>query len=147
MDIIKFLIRDHIRLRDDLVQIKKNLNRVELPEKINELISHMEIHESVEEKILFPGLSSNVRTQLHPARVSHTQIWAMLDQFREVTRLHQTESVQQSFFNFDFSVEAHFNEEEQVLFPIIEKLVDIETLEELGKKAEKFYEKFFVALA
>ena len=147
MNIIDLLIEDHAELRKEVVAIKRTLSQDELRDKIKLFISKYEIHESVEEEILFPALSS-----LPPATVSerfipdyektHERIWTVLDQLVALLGHGRYDDLQQAFFQFNAVFEAHLRQEERILFPTIRNILDRTMLEALGQKAEKRFARF-----
>lgn len=147
MDIIKFLEKDHDKLRRELVRIKNNLAGGTARDEVKAFISFLELHESVEDEILFPQLGELSRelaedNPLPGAEEQHDKIWGLLNQLMDSLDERQFGKLQEAFFKFCASAEAHFGYEERVLFPTVKKLLDAKTLEGLGTKAEKRFARF-----
>src|SRR3989338_5479057 len=107
MNVIEFLVQDHDQLRRELVDIKKNLTLTDLRDKTEHLVSHFEMHECVEEEILFPSLEGLENCFLERYEKIHSEIWDILEQFRNLTRLHKLQMLKQSFFTLDYFAEEH----------------------------------------
>ena len=147
MDIIDLLIKDHDGFRRELVEIRHALSQNGLREKIKLFISRYELHESIEEEILFPaleGLPEDVLSaKLMPNyEKMHERIWILLDQLMDSMGHSQFSELQQAFFMFAASVETHLGHEERVLFPTIREMMNRAVLESLGKAAEQRIAKF-----
>ena len=150
MDIIDLLVQDHEELRRELVEINHALSRSDLRSRIKLFISRYELHESIEEDILFPALDTLpediIIEKLMPNyEKTHERIWVLLDQLVESLKHVQFSELQQAFFKFCASVEAHLGHEERVLFPVIREIVDRLALESLGEAAEKRIAKYVEA--
>src|SRR3989344_71595 len=88
MDIIEFLEKDHERLRRELSQVKNRLSQAGCREELKTYISFHELHESIEEEILFPrlvkaSLEEPVYEDLFGLETEHTQIWSQLEELMD----------------------------------------------------------------
>lgn len=148
MDIIQFLILDHERLRHDRLDIKKSLSEgVILNNRIKKYISDLELHETIENKFLISKLNAlpdkeKLDTLVDGYKSEHHKIWEHIQELIDHIQTGRLASIQQTFFNFIAHVEAHVEIEERSFFPTIRKLFDLKTLEELGQKAENYYDRY-----
>ena len=147
MDIIDILIEDHVRLRKDLVRLRQNLAHHNLREQVKSFIANYELHESIEDEILFPSLAALLKN-LPPYQAAagyekmHEKIWELMGQLVDALGTVHFEELQKVFFNFAASTEAHFGYEERILFPTIRILVSEETLKDLGRIAKERFDRF-----
>jgi hemerythrin superfamily protein len=149
MDIVEILENDHDRLRRDLVRVKNAVASNALREQLRSFMTGYELHESVEEEILFPMVATLSREevendQLFGYEQVHTKIWALLDQLIGAIGTGDVKQIQDAFFKFDAVTEAHLAFEERVLFPVVRKCFPKAQLEELGKKAASRLMRFSV---
>ena len=147
MDIIDLLTEDHDRLRKGLIKIRRSLSNPDLRNRIKAFISTFELHESIEDEILFPGVKDALKNSVSGKSVSgyekvHEEIWILLDQLMDSLRTMRLEDLQRAFFKFAASADAHFEREERGLFATIEEEVNKDILNELGKRAEKRFARF-----
>ena len=56
MDIIDFLMDDHVKMQKEMVAIRQDIFHGNATQRIRTLIERYELHESIEEEILFPKL-------------------------------------------------------------------------------------------
>lgn len=141
MNIIEWLTEDHDRLRRELVRIKNSIGHGDLRSQIRNFMVSYEFHESVEEEILFPKVSTlGEETIEHESLFGfeqlHTKIWTLLDHLMATLSTNDAKVIQKAFFEFDALTEAHFRYEERVLFPAALKHFDRPALEEMGKRVE-----------
>lgn len=146
MDIIDLLIEDHGQLRNELSAMRQTLYNLDLRHRIKAFISAYELHESVEEDILFPGVEDAIDRKLYERlqdyETSHEKIWDLLEQLMDSSLISDPLVVQRAFFLFSASAEAHFRQEERELFPLIRAAVAPSVLEGLGKKAQARFVRF-----
>ena len=147
MDIIDLLMEDHTKLRKELVKIRQNLSEPDARDQIKAFISNYEMHESIEEEVLFPNVQEFLnarpdRESLKGYHENHEEIWEILEELLDSLDTTRYNELQQVFFNFAASTEAHMSREERILFPAIRELVEKDTLEELGRKAEQRFTRF-----
>lgn len=134
MNVIDLLKDDHIRLRTELVKLHKNLNHPDIRGRIKHFISEYEVLESVEEDILFPLLKGlpMIPEVLEKCHEDHNNIWNLLNQLLESADAMRFEEFQRVFFHLAAVVEGHIDMEERVVFSMIERYVNEETLEKMG---------------
>lgn len=143
MDIIDFLMKDHMKLQREMVAIHRDLFHGNLRQRIRRLIESYELHESIEEELLFPKLEesfrlqSNLRCPVFECADKHKEIWGLLGKMMDCLNSRHCKGVQQAFFEFSASAEAHIRHEERVLFPMIREIMDRQILEDLAGKAKE----------
>lgn len=148
MNIIDFLLLDHQRLCHDRVEIRKTLSEgLFLLEKLKKYISDLELHETMEHYFLIAKLQEIPGREKLDGLIAtyekeHKEIWEFIGQLSQSVNSLEASSVQQVFFKFFAFVEAHVGVEERSFFPTIRKLVDDKTLKELGRSAEKYYDRY-----
>src|SRR3989338_8877783 len=115
-NIIEVLLDDHTRLRWELMQIRRGLSDPGARNKIKDFISSYELHESIEEEMLFPNVrwlmeAAPGGSSLEPYHENHERLWKELTQLVDsLGRISFTE-MQRVFFSFAASAEAHMEME------------------------------------
>ncbi len=146
MNIVDLLIEDHDRMRQELAGIRSCDSESDMRSKLKEFISKYELHESIEDEILFPAMSSKPKKA--PAQMaaqyekSHEKIWGSLDQL--VNRLGHAsfDELRDAYLQFYASIDAHMGNEERELFPMILNKLEPKILENLGRTAEQRLSRF-----
>lgn len=145
MDILEFLLNDHVKLQKKMAEIHREANPADLRQKIRALIESYELHELIEEELLFPQLDAALKAQKNPHGAlfecsdEHKEMWGFLDKVMDRLNAKDGAGIQQAFFEFSASAEAHMRHEERVLFPAVAELLSKPALEDLAAKAEKRY--------
>lgn len=148
MNIIEFLIEDHSRLLRDRLELRGSLSEgILLRNKIKRYIADFELHETIEHKFLLLQLKTlPEKEKLDELIVNyekeHEKIWNLISKLFSVVKTQNFSTIQQLFFEFFAFVEAHVGAEERTFFPTAQKFLDDKILEELGQKAEKYYERY-----
>ncbi len=140
MSIIDLLVQDHDKLRGKMAAIRGAMGRKDVRDEVKEFIALYEIHEAIEEEILFPAFNKALNGRaLSIAAPDHEKMhqamWAHMDKLVDCLNQRHYAGLQQAFFNFTALSEDHFRSEEQVLFPIVRDTLDEETLKGLGEAA------------
>lgn len=145
MDILEFLLNDHAKLQKKMAEIHREAKSADLRQRIRALIESYELHELIEEELLFPQLETALKGQKNPQEIlckcshEHKEMWGFLDRVMDRLNAKDGSGIQQAFFEFAASAEAHMRHEERVLFPAIAELLEKTVLEDLAAKAEKRY--------
>ena len=153
MKIIEFLTEDHEKLRQDCLEIRKNLNPTTqetqkiFREKVKNYIAHFELHEAVEDLYLLKHLQTPsgppaLKQLLEDYEKGHKKIWESLNALIQQTHHRNSKTLQADFFNFVALIECHTSCEERLYFPIFKQHIDEKTLEHLGEKCKKYYERY-----
>ncbi len=146
MNIIDFLEKDHDRLRRELVRVKNSLSQGGVLEEIKTYIVMQELHESIEDEILFAKVNqiservSSIDALITNKQV-HKKIGSHLNRLLESLKTNRFATIQHVFFEFCALVETHMEHEEFLIFPYVKSLLSNETLEELGEKAQSRMER------
>ncbi len=104
MNIIDFLIEDHERICKQLVMVRRCLLEGCLRDKIEGLIKSYKLHESIEERILFPPLLDFLidfperRALISEYEKSHKDVWDLMKRVKETLEFSRFEALQQAFF-------------------------------------------------
>ena len=141
MDIIDFLMDDHVKMQKEMVAIRQDIFHGNATQRIRTLIERYELHESIEEEILFPKFEDALRSrsdaQLSKCVDAHGEIWELFGKMVDCLNSRRCKGLQEAFFEFSASAEAHIRHEERVLFPTIREYVDKQVLKDLLEKARK----------
>lgn len=146
MKITEALVRDHRSFRAEFEDLEKALSSdnqsEEIEERLNVLTAELDTHAQLEDELLFSILEPQFETAGAVAgmRVDHGEIQAASSLCRG---LRQEEvQVQEAADSAATTAEAvsqllkvarpHFAKEEQFLFPMAERMLDANTLEQLG---------------
>ncbi|MBX7174573.1 MAG: hemerythrin domain-containing protein [Pyrinomonadaceae bacterium] len=137
MNITELLTEDHRDAESLITQLEGGGDRETFTKLKNALI----LHTQIEEDIYYSALEDFEETEefIEEARQEHNDIENTLDEMGS-TEIPSDE-FQELLFQLKESVEEHINEEENQLFPLSESLLGIETLEEMGEKAEQMKSK------
>lgn len=140
MDIRELLQRDH-REVETLFQEIERVGMPDAEEHIDALITALEMHAMIEEKIFYPDLEPGeivTNQQVQDAYSDHAEVKEMIAELRMaeddgeilalVTRLKE-------------SVQTHVQEEESVLFKEAERALGRERLVEAGQEAMQLRQK------
>jgi hemerythrin superfamily protein len=138
MDAIKFILREHNKIRRTFKDINKKSRRIPTKKKmLKELCNYLVVHETMEQKKWYPHFKKN--SQLN-AVVKH-----LLTEEKKAAKVIKTfkkplsdERWEEKFLAFKKDVEHHASEEEKKLFPKVRKFFDAEELDEIGKVLRKF---------
>lgn len=154
MNIVEFLTEDHEALREERLEIKETLSEEVVRKKMGRYIAHCELHETIEDKFLFPTLMPNLPNKNKPQakfvasfQKEHERIWNLLVRLHEDIKRKNISSLQEDFQKFFSFVESHVDREEGGLFPVARRLLDSQTLEELGGKAGRYHQRYLAAVA
>ncbi len=142
MTILELLQEDHTKLRQELVSIRQNLDEPRIRDRIKHFISDYELHENIEDKMIFPLLEKIIEKTPQNFRDQHDHIWTLLDQLIEALDTMRFPEFQRAYFKFVAALETHMGVEERVLFPMIENQAEPKDLEELGRAAKSRLEHF-----
>ncbi len=144
MNMIDLLIQDHDKLRKQLKMIHQCLSQNCLKEKVDGFVRSYQHHESLEEGFLFPSLMEHLknfpdrRNLIADYESTHKDMWSLMNRMLYTLEYSRFEALQKAFFEFSAAAEMHLDSEERILFPMIRELVDEQTLEDWGARAEEW---------
>lgn len=146
MNILEILVNDHERLRRAMVEVRHCLTEITLRQKLREFISRYELHESVEEELLYPAIRPLAAElpMLAGFEKMHDAIWTELDRMMALLDRASLRDLQQEFFTLASMVESHFAAEELSLYPTLQSLADDKLLGRLGEQAREKFERYAV---
>lgn len=137
MNITELLTEDHRDAESLIIQLEGGGDL----ETFTKLKNALKLHSQIEEDIYYSALEDFEETEefIEDARQEHNDIENTLEEMGS-TEIPSDE-FQELLFQLKESVEEHIKEEENQLFPITESLLGVETLDEMGEKAEKLKSK------
>ncbi len=147
MNVLDWLVQDHDKFRGRMAAIHRSMAHKDTRDQVKELISLYEIHEAIEEEILFPAFDAALRAR--PFKIiapdhekMHEAMWSHLDKLVDSLNQCHHAGLLQAFFNFTALAEDHFRCEERVLFPVMRETLDEKTLKDLGDAAAAKLDRF-----
>lgn len=140
MNAIEFLIKEHNRVRDMLVDIADESHRFETQQKRFEQLAHDLIrHEHMEHTVWYPHFKNDL-----PDTVKHLvkEEQAAEKEIKKMSALKTEAAWQEHFLKFKEDVQHHAEEEEKELFPEVEKLLSKEKLMEIGSEMATYKKEY-----
>ncbi|WP_163149825.1 hemerythrin domain-containing protein [Anoxybacillus sp. MB8] len=116
---------------------------IRLREKVQQFLQHLDPHSRREEDVLFPMMERYIGKQFGPIAVmeyEHQEAKQNIATFLQKTEMIRSEEAKQLasyVMNAYMILTDHFAKEEQVLFPMAEKLLSAEEKEELAKRIDE----------
>lgn len=142
MNAIEFLKHEHDKVRKMLDDISDDSHREETKRKKFDALCHDLIrHETMEETIWYPSFKHNEKVD---DTIKHL-ISEEKDAEKAIKKFENVQSFEEweeKFVKFKKDVEHHANEEEEKLFPKVEKILTDEELKLLGIKMQEFKEQY-----
>jgi len=138
MDAIKFLLKEHNKVRRIFKDINKKSRRDLTKRKIfKELCHDLIVHETMEQKKWYPTLKKNkdLKDTIKHLLSEEKKAAKTIKTFKNIK---SPEEWNKKFFEFKNDVEHHASEEEEKLFPKVKKLFDEAELKKLGKEMYQF---------
>lgn len=142
MNAIDFLIKEHNKVRKTFAEISKGIHRdITKKEMFNELCQELIRHETMEQEIWYPNLKKNEKLRdIIKHLISEEKTAAKT--IKEFGKIKIQKEWEEKFLKFKKDVEHHANEEEDKLFPKVEKLLDAAELKRIGKELYEFKLEF-----
>lgn len=116
---------------------------IRLREKVQQFLQHLDPHSRREEEVLFPMMERYIGKQFGPIAVMEyehqeaKQNIATFLQKTETIRSEEAKPLASYVMNAYMILTDHFAKEEQVLFPMAEKLLSAEEKEQLAKRIDE----------
>lgn len=142
MNGLELLKEDHKRVQTLFDQVKATENEKQHKQLFKKIKTELDTHTYIEEKVLYPMLKKyeEFKEQALEAIEEHLQVKTLL---RSLERLSEgTERFDAKLMVLIGDVEHHVEEEEQEIFPKIEKQFSQEQLEEMGQELESAKKEF-----
>jgi hemerythrin superfamily protein len=137
MDALELLKKDHQKVKQLLTQAKETEDRKEQRQLFKEIRAELDTHARIEESIFYPAVAEHeeLKETILESIEEHKQVKTLL---REMARLGSTsEKFKAKLKVLADNVEHHAEEEEeQVMFPKVRKLMNSSELGELGEELE-----------
>ncbi|CAN5299119.1 CBU_1677 family Dot/Icm type IV secretion system effector [soil metagenome] len=142
MNAVKFLLKEHNKVRNTFADISDESHREETKRKMfNALCEDLIRHETMEQKIWYPHLKNNeILADVIKHLISEEKSAA--EAIKEFKTIKTEEEWIKKFVKLRNDVEHHAAEEEQKLFPKVEKMLDETKLEKIGKEMREFKSEY-----
>jgi hemerythrin len=146
---LAFLAEEHektMELFDSFEEAVEEDAGDELEDIAQEICDALEIHAELEEEIFYPAATEHAELVplVNQAQQEHDELQALVDEVREANA--GDAELQELVGHLRESVEAHVREEENVLFPQAEELME-EHLDELGARLRERREELSASRA
>lgn len=135
MKITEALLRDHKMFYEEFGDLEKAFQSgASLPEieaQLESLSTALDIHAQLEDELLFAAMEPIIGPTgpLTVMRMEHSEIENIFSLLQESSDVATTEGFISRLLEV---ARPHFAKEEQILFPMAEKVLDPNTLEQLG---------------
>jgi hemerythrin superfamily protein len=138
MDAIKFLLKEHNKVRRIFKDINKSSRRDLTKRKMfKKLCNDLVVHEAMEQKKWYPTLkkNNNLKETIKHLLSEEKKAAKAIKSFKKI---RSQEEWNNKFLEFKNDVEHHASEEEKKLFPKVKKYFDEVELKKLGKEMHQF---------
>lgn len=138
-DMLSLLEQEHKEVSSLLKEILAHPRKPDL-EKIQQVKSSLELHTNIEEKLLYPKAEKEKQASelISDAYKEHQEVKDLLKELKDDA---EPDELIKYCEQIQIGVEHHVKEEEGELFPLLRKLWDKETLQDLGEKMQEMKEK------
>lgn len=135
MKIIELLLRDHQEFYSQFDQLEESLHTAgraaEISAQLSELSTALQTHAQLEDELLFATLEPYIGA-MGPLTVMRLEHSAIEDAFAQLQVATGANEIEQLVTHLLTVARSHFTKEEQILFPLSEQVLSVETLDELG---------------
>ncbi len=142
MDAIKFLTKEHNKVKQKFKEIIDSKHSYETKRKMFvDLAENLLRHETMEHKVWYPHFKNDPRlddTVKHLLKEEDHAEKAI----KRLSEIDNEDSWQANFLQLKKEVEHHAAEEENKLFPQVEKLLSPSELQEIGKQMYDFKKQY-----
>lgn len=142
MNAINFLINEHNKVRKILTDLSHSAHHAAAKNEIFDNLCHELLrHEAMEHKVWYPHFRNNIKLD---KTVKHllTEEKHAEKAIAEFNKIRTQNEWEKKFTEFKKAIEKHANEEEDKLFPNVEKILDEELLERIGEEMQEFKKKY-----
>ena len=140
MEAIKFIIREHNKIRKTLARIEKQARDTTKIRTAKLLCKDLTTHENMEEKVWYPFLKKNASLQTTISHLIKEEKKAAAA-IKKLGTIKAEDKWLELFMRLKKDVAHHANEEETKLFPKVAKLIAMDDLKVIGKKLQQFKNK------
>jgi hemerythrin-like domain-containing protein len=140
MNAIEFLIHEHNNVKKMLAEINGEAHGFEnKKQKFNLLASDLIRHENMEQQVWYPHFKNKVSDTVKHlvSEEKHAE-----EAIQKLEASKTEEAWETLFLKFKHDVEHHAQEEENDLFPEVQKLLSEQELEEIGEEMSEFKNEY-----
>lgn len=142
MDAIKFLLKEHQKVRRVLASIKKKPKGQKSKKTMfNNLCKDLIRHETMEETVWYPYLKKNLKLKTTISHLISEENMAEKE-IKKINKIKEEDEWNKKFLKFSKAVLHHASEEEKYLFPKVKNALETKELNNLGKKMQVFKSKW-----
>lgn len=134
MDVLKYLEEDHKKVVELLTQLQKSTAKNVREKKFLMVKQELYLHEQVEQKILYPSLQKQGKSDVLEAYQEHHVVNLLLKDIESVS--FDDKMWQAKITVLLENIKHHVKEEKTKLFPLTRKLFDKAAREEMTEKME-----------
>lgn len=142
MNAIEFLTKEHNKVKETFKAINDSKHRYETKRKMFvDLAEDLLRHETMEHAVWYPHFKNDRRldqTVKHLLKEENHAEKAI----KKLSQIDNEDTWQTCFLQLKDDVEHHAAEEENKLFPQVEKILSANDLEEIGKKMYDFKKQY-----
>jgi hemerythrin superfamily protein len=142
MDALELLKTDHKTVKNLFKKTEESKNNKQQKQLFEEIKTELETHTFIEETIFYPAVAKNdeLKDMVLESLEEHKQVKTLLREMENLTA--DSEKFEPKLKVLMENVEHHAEEEEEgKMFPKVRKLMNAETLEQLGQELEAAKEK------
>src|ERR1041385_9320527 len=136
MDALELLKTDHKNVKELFKKAEGSENKKQ-KQLFEQIKTELETHTHIEETIFYPAVAKNaeLKDMVLESLEEHKQVKTLLREMENLTE--DSEKFEPKLKVLMENVEHHAEEEEEgKMFPKVRKLMDIQTLEQLGEELE-----------
>ncbi len=146
MNAITFLIQEHDKVRQAFSEISKKSHRDATKQKLfTQLCEDLISHELMEEKIWYPRFKNSDQLEDTVKHLISEEKHAA-KAIKEFDNIKSEKEWEEKFLKLKDAVEHHAKEEEDQLFPNVEKILDEEQLKKIGNDMKEFKKNLLAQL-
>jgi len=142
MDALELLKKDHDTVKELFEKAEGNNNEKQQKQLFEQIKAELETHTHIEETIFYPAVEKfdELKDMVLESLEEHKQVKTLLREMENLTE--DSEKFEPKLKVLMENVEHHAEEEEEgKMFPKVRKLMDTETLEQLGEELEAAKDK------
>ena len=142
MDALELLQTDHKTVKNLFKKAEGSKNNKQQKQLFEEIKAELETHTFIEETIFYPAVAKNdeLKDMVLESLEEHKQVKTLLREMENLTA--DSEKFDPKLKVLMENVEHHAEEEEEdKMFPKVRKLMNAETLEQLGQELEAAKDK------
>ena len=137
MDALELLKKDHDTVKELFEKAEGNNNEKQQKRLFEQIKTELETHTHIEETVFYPAVAKidELKDMVLESLEEHKQVKTLLREMENLTE--DSEKFEPKLKVLMENVEHHAEEEEEgKMFPKVRKLMDTQTLEQLGEELE-----------